>query len=84
MNLLRVEKPGHFSVKKVKITSRKIMPGPKSKFETFLVKMATVEALQDPFFHMYTFASDDENFKSLDVSILILYFKINSKQICRY
>ena len=44
------------------------MPGPKSKFETFLVKMATVEALQDPFFHMYTFASDDENFKSLDVS----------------
>ena len=55
------------------------MPGPKSKFETFLVKMATVEALQDPFFHMYTFASDDENFKSLDVSIL--YFKINSKLV---
>ena len=47
------------------------MPGPKSKFETFLVKMATVEALQDPFFHMYTFASDDENFKSLDVSNFI-------------
>ena len=31
--------------------------------------MVAVEALQDPFFHMYTLASDDENFKSLDVSV---------------
>jgi len=59
------------------------MPGPKSKFETFLVKMATVEALQDPFFHMYTFASDDENFKSLDISgvnkIMMRQFKRDCK-----
>ena len=44
------------------------MPATKSRFENLLVKMAAVEALQDPFFHMYNSASDEENFKRLDVS----------------
>ena len=44
------------------------MPANKSRFENLLVKMAAVEALQDPFFHMYNSASDEENFKRLDVS----------------
>jgi len=45
--------------------------------------MAAVEALQDPFFHMYTSASDEENFKSLDVSgvnkIMMRQFKRDCK-----
>ena len=47
-----------------------------SRFECFLVKMVAVEALQDPFFHMYTLASDEENFKSLDVSVFLSCIKI--------
>ena len=38
--------------------------------------MVAVEALQDPFFHMYTLASDEENFKSLDVSVFLSCIKI--------
>jgi len=54
-----------------------------SRFECFLVKMVAVEALQDPFFHMYTLASDEENFKSLDISgvnkIMMRQFKRDCK-----
>ena len=40
----------------------------KSQFESFLIKMVAVEALQDPFFHMFSSGSDEDNFKLLDVS----------------
>lgn len=53
------------------------------KFEIFLVKMAAKEALQDPFFHMYSSGSDEDNFKSLDPSgvnrIMMRQFKRNCK-----
>lgn len=53
------------------------------KFEMFLVKMAAVEALQDPFFHMYSSGSDEDNFKSLDPSgvnrVMMRQFKRNCK-----
>jgi len=59
------------------------MPANKSRFENLLVKMAAVEALQDPFFHMYNSASDEENFKRLDVSgvnkIMMRQFKRDCK-----
>lgn len=41
------------------------MPG---KFESLLIKMAAVEALQDPFLHMHSSDLDEENFKSMDIS----------------
>ncbi len=44
------------------------MPPKKTGFESFLVKMLAVEALQDPFNHMFTSASDEDNFKTLDVT----------------
>ena len=40
------------------------MPG---RFDKFLIKMVAVEALQDPFMHMYSTDTDEENFKSMDV-----------------
>ena len=43
--------------------------------------MVAVEALQDPFFHMYTLASDEENFKSLDVSVFLSCIKITMTQL---
>lgn len=38
------------------------------KFGHYLIKMVAVEALQDPFMHMYTTETDEESFKSMDVS----------------
>ena len=46
------------------------MPG---RFDKFLIKMVAVEALQDPFMHMYSTDIDEENFKSMDVSNLNRY-----------
>eukprot|EP00093_Oithona_nana_P000663 00663.XXX_1000_509_1 [CDS] Oithona nana genome sequencing. len=43
------------------------MPKSKSKFETLLLKMVALEALQDPFGHMFS-AFDEEGFQSMDVS----------------
>jgi len=40
------------------------------KFESFLIKMVAVEALQDPFLHMFKSESDEENFKVMDVSVV--------------
>merc|ERR1711956_16788 len=78
------EKLGHFLVRKINNESRKMPVLPKSsRFECFLVKMVALEALQDPFFHMYTLASDEENFKSLDISgvnkIMMRQFKRDCK-----
>ena len=46
------------------------MPG---RFDKFLIKMVAVEALQDPFMHMYSTDIDEENFKPMDVSNLNRY-----------
>jgi len=59
------------------------MPAPKTRFENLLVKMVALEALQDPFFTMYNSASDEENFKTLDISgvnkIMMRQFKRDCK-----
>ena len=53
------------------------------KFESLLIKMVAVEALQDPFLHMYTSANDQDHFKTMDVSgvtkIMMRQFKKDFK-----
>ena len=45
--------------------------------------MVAVEALQDPFMHMYSMDIDEENFKPMDVSNLNRYeFSVAICSIC--
>ena len=58
------------------------MPG---RFDKFLIKMVAVEALQDPFMHMYSTDIDEENFKSMDVSNLNRYeFSVTKSLVSKY
>jgi len=59
---VRLKKPRKL---KIEFLKEEKMPW---KFESLLIKMAAVEALQDPFMHMHTSDSDEENFKTMDVS----------------
>ena len=58
------------------------MPG---RFDKFLIKMVAVEALQDPFMHMYSTDIDEENFKPMDVSNLNRYeFSVAKCLVSKY